>query len=69
MAQDDIFSGLSVDKILSDVKSLHGEDDLRLWSLDDVDKLLTGNAPTQSHTASEAPAEAETVQELSLIHI
>lgn len=63
MAQDDIFSGLSVDKILSDVKSLHGEDDLRLWSLDDVDKLLTGNAPTQSHTASEAPAEAETVQE------
>lgn len=44
MAQDDIFSGLSVDKILSDVKSLQGEDDLKLWSLNDVDKLLTGNA-------------------------
>lgn len=66
MAQNDIFSGLSVDKILSDVKSLQGEDDLRLWSLDDVDKLLAGNAPAQSQAILDTPVE-KPVQEKATI--
>ncbi len=39
MAQNDIFSGLSIDKILSDVKEKQGEK-MKIWSLDEIDKLL-----------------------------
>lgn len=52
MAKDDIFSGLSVDKILSDVKAMQGEGGLKLWSLDDVDELLSGNAPQSEDAAA-----------------
>ncbi len=56
MAQNDIFSDLSVDKILSDIKSMQGESGLELWSLDKVDQLLAGNEPAE--TKSEKPSEA-----------
>lgn len=63
MAKDDIFSGLSVDKILSDVKEMQGEDGLKLWSLDDVDQLLTGGtlpeADTQTPSAPQSPLSAQ----------
>lgn len=55
MAKDDIFSGLSVDKILSDVKAMQGEDGLKLWSLEDVDQLLAGNAPSADDPIAPAP--------------
>ena len=55
MAKDDIFSGLSVDKILSDVKAMQGEGGLKLWSLDDVDQLLAGNALSTDDSAPAAP--------------
>lgn len=57
MAKDDIFSGLSVDKILSDVKAMQGEDGLKLWSLDDVDQLLAGNAPFTADPTAPVPAQ------------
>lgn len=40
MAHNDIFSGLSVDGILSDVKAQQGEE-MRIWSMDEIDKLLS----------------------------
>lgn len=40
MEQKDIFSGLSVEKILADVKEMEGKTPLKLWSLEDVDALL-----------------------------
>lgn len=40
MEQKDIFSGLSVEKILADVKEMEGKQPLKLWSLADVDALL-----------------------------
>ena len=40
MAQNDIFSGLSVDGILSDVQAQQGEK-MRIWSMDEIDKLLS----------------------------
>lgn len=51
MAKDEIFSGLSVDKILSDVKAMQGSDGMRLWSLDDVDALLNSNEPQSADAA------------------
>lgn len=55
MAKDDIFSGLSVDKILSDVKAMQGEDGLKLWSLEDIDQLLAGNAPSADDPIAPVP--------------
>lgn len=62
MAKDDIFSGLSVDKILSDVKEMQGGDGLKLWSLDDVDQLLTSGAPLSVDTSA-ARTPSPSVQE------
>ncbi len=63
MEQNDIFSGLSVDKILSDVKAMQGEDALKIWSLDDVDQLLSVDEPEppaeRNRSASDASAEKE----------
>lgn len=39
MGNKELFSGLSVEKILSDVKEQQGEK-LHLWSMDEIDKLL-----------------------------
>ena len=41
MEQKDIFSGLSVEKILADVKEMEGGSPMKLWSLEDVDALLS----------------------------
>lgn len=38
MENKDVLSGLSVDKILADVKEKKGEK-LHLWSMDEIDKL------------------------------
>ncbi|MGN0570849.1 MAG: hypothetical protein ACI4K9_01560 [Candidatus Fimenecus sp.] len=75
MEKKDIFSGLSVDKILSDVKEQKGEK-LHLWSMEEIDKLLadedeqTTAVPQNILDPTPAPkstvftaAEAETAQE------
>ncbi len=41
MAQNDFRSDLSVEKILSEVKAMQGEGSMRLWSMRDVDALLS----------------------------
>lgn len=63
MEQKDIFSGLSVEKILADVKEMEGKTPLKLWSLEDVDALLAEEdtehepAPVQAAAkAAEVPA-------------
>lgn len=56
MEQKDIFSGLSVEKILADVKEMEGKTPLKLWSLEDVDALLA-NEDTESNALS---AQAQT---------
>ncbi|MGN0519752.1 MAG: hypothetical protein ACI4LB_03345 [Candidatus Fimenecus sp.] len=75
MEKKDIFSGLSVDKILSDVKEQKGEK-LHLWSMEEIDKLLadedeqTSAAPQNTpqptpvpHAAVASAAETETAKE------
>lgn len=73
MENKDVFSGLSVDKILAEVKEQKGEK-LHLWSMDEIDKLLAEEDDTQpssavvpllqtAHTeAVSSPAEATAVQ-------
>ena len=70
MAQNDVFSGLSVDKILSDVKAQKGEK-MRIWSLDELDQSLSESddapvaaEPTSApHPSVSTAAEAEIAQE------
>lgn len=50
MAKNEIFSSLSVDKILEDVKQLNGEKEMKVWSLSDVDALLAEEADPVSET-------------------
>ena len=68
MEQKDIFSGLSVEKILADVKEMEGKQPLKLWSLADVDALLAeednekNTPPAQAQKAApekEEPIDAE----------
>lgn len=54
MEQKDIFSGLSVEKILADVKEMEGKQPLKLWSLADVDALLA-----EEKTETKASVQAE----------
>ena len=54
MEQKDIFSGLSVEKILADVKEMEGKTPLKLWSLADVDALLA-----EEKTETKASVQAE----------
>ncbi len=71
MEQKDIFSGLSVEKILADVKEMEGKTPLKLWSLADVDALLAeedekNTPPAQAQTTApkkEKPIVAETKAE------
>ncbi len=62
MAQNDIFPGLSVDAILSDVKEQQGAK-MKLWSLEDIDKLLAeedeDSAPVPQSTEVRAPSATE----------
>ena len=55
MEQKDIFSGLSVEKILADVKEMEGKQPLKLWSLADVDALLADD----EHESVTPPAQKE----------
>lgn len=70
MENKDVFSGLSVDKILADVKEQKGEK-LHLWSMDEIDKLLAEDEPsaqTESGTVSEhPPVSAKTAAEVPAV--
>lgn len=63
MEQKDIFSGLSVEKILADVKEMEGKTPLKLWSLEDVDALLADEEPEKvtppAQTQKAAPKKDE----------
>ncbi len=71
MEQKDIFSGLSVEKILADVKEMEGKQPLKLWSLADVDALLAeednekNTPPAQAQKA--APEKEEPKKEESVV--
>ena len=54
MSQKDILSGLAVDKILDDVKHLQGEKGSRLWSLSEVDALLSDEEKPAAKNGGEA---------------
>lgn len=51
MENKDVFSGLSVDKILAEVKEKKGEK-LHLWSMDEIDKLLAEESDAQPQPAA-----------------
>ncbi|MGN0554894.1 MAG: hypothetical protein ACI4LI_03235 [Candidatus Fimenecus sp.] len=51
MENKDVFSGLSVDKILAEVKEQKGEK-LHLWSMDEIDKLLADENDAQPQSAA-----------------
>lgn len=54
MSQKDILSGLAVDKILDDVKHLQGEKGSRLWTLSEVDALLSDEEKPAAQNGGEA---------------
>ena len=55
--QKDVFSGLSVEKILADVKEMEGKQPLKLWSLADVDALLADDEPENVATPAQKEKE------------
>ena len=59
MEQKDIFSGLSVEKILADVKEMEGKQPLKLWSLADVDALLAEEDNEKNTPPSQAPENSD----------
>lgn len=61
MEQKDIFSGLSVEKILADVKEMEGKTPLKLWSLADVDALLAEENTENASAPAQAAAKAAEV--------
>ena len=48
MSEQDILSGLKVDEILDDVKRRKANTERRVWSMDEIDALLSSDAP-ESH--------------------
>lgn len=65
MAQNDLRSDLSVEKILSEVKAMQGDNSMRLWSLHDVDDLLSesdASAGSAQHQPNTAPVPTPTPQ-------
>ena len=67
MEQKDIFSGLSVEKILADVKEMEGKQPLKLWSLADVDALLADDEP--ENVATPAQKEKEEPKKIGRAHV
>lgn len=68
MSQKDILSGLAVDKILDDVKHLQGEKGSKVWSLSEVDALLSDEekpAAQNGGAASPRPASSDMPQKPS----
>lgn len=63
MEQKDIFSGLSVEKILADVKEMEGKQPLKLWSLADVDALLAEEDNEKNTPPSQAQKAAPEKEE------
>lgn len=53
MAQNDLHTDLSVEKILSEVKAMQGDNSMRLWSLRDVDDLLAENGASTEPAAQQ----------------
>ncbi len=60
MSQKDILSGLAVDKILDDVKHLHGEKGSKVWSLSEVDALLADEEKPAAQNGRAASPRPET---------
>lgn len=64
MSKNDLFNDMSVESILNDVKRMSGEESApeRIWSLDEIDALLSDDEPieeTNTHTCEEEPKKSE----------